>query len=155
MRRIVILSLLFGLNSCLVLWNEATEKEEPQSNTVQALAIAAALPVTPPEALPETASPVACTAPTGSVYIETIVPAQGGNLMFQVSGSVSTATHYLFYGRSTQSPDWTLFTSIPAADFDSSGGLIYVPNPGLDDYMIRAASDGCVGPDSNIFSPMA
>lgn len=153
MKRIVVLSLLFGLNSCLLLWKEATEKEAPQSNTVEALAIAAALPIISSEPLPDTAPPVACTAPTESVGIEMIVLGQGGNLMFQVSGSVSTATHYYFYGRIAQSSDWTLFASISAADYDSFEGLIYVADPGLDEYMIRAASNGCVGPDSNIFSP--
>ena len=98
-------------------------------------------------------SGVTCTAPVESVGLETIVPGGQGSLMFSVSGSVPTATHYLFYCRSTQSPDWTLFTSISAADFDSYGGLINIPDPGLDDYMIRAASNGCIGPDSNTFSP--
>ena len=140
MKRIVLLGFLFGLNSCLLLWNEAAEKEKISSESSEALALAGM-------------SGVACTAPTESVGIEMIVPAQGGNLMFQVSGSVSTATHYYFYGRLAQSPDWTLFTSISAADFDSFAGLIYIPDPGLDDYMIRAASNGCIGPDSNTFSP--
>jgi hypothetical protein len=140
MRRILILSILFGLNSCLLFWKEAAEKEETQSSLDQSLALAAL-------------SGVTCTAPVESVGIETIVPDGQGSLMFSVSGSVPTATHYLFYSRSTQSPDWTLFTSISAADFDSYGGLIYIPDPGLDDYMIRAASNGCMGPDSNTFSP--
>lgn len=40
MRRIVLLSLLFGLNSCLLLWNEALDQEEVQSDANQALALA-------------------------------------------------------------------------------------------------------------------
>lgn len=40
MKRIMLLSLLFGLNSCLLLWNEALDQEEVQSDANQALALA-------------------------------------------------------------------------------------------------------------------
>ncbi|KAB2932940.1 MAG: hypothetical protein F9K24_08725 [Leptonema illini] len=40
MKRILILFLLFGLNSCLLLWNEALDQEEVQSDANQALALA-------------------------------------------------------------------------------------------------------------------
>lgn len=139
MKRIMLLSLLFGLNSCLLLWNEATEKKMTSSESSKALALAVM-------------SGVACTAPTESVFIENIMPQQG-DLLFQISGTVPSATHYLFFRKTLQATNWILFYTISAADFDSNEGTIPTPNPGLDDYMIRAASNGCIGPDSNTFSP--
>lgn len=89
MKRIVILFLLFGLNSCLLLWNEALDQEEVQSDANQALALAGLS-----SACPDLSAPTV-TGVDG-------MGEQGSYTVFAYVVPNSTATTYAAYGSESQ-----------------------------------------------------
>lgn len=143
-QRMIVLSLMFSLSSCLLFWQKATEEEESGAVGPEILALL-----------------------EGSCSLSETLEIFDGQFLFDqekmqefldlmTNGRVEQATAYNVYGLSSGG-NWVLLGFMDAATYGSDPGqqtgTVWLQGNFSDynEFMIRAASPECLGPPSNVY----
>ncbi len=145
-QRMIVLSLMFSLSSCLLFWQKATEEEESGAVGPEILAL-----LEGSCSLSETLEIF-----DGQFFIDQESMQEFLDLM--TNGRVEQATAYNVYGLGTGG-NWVLLGFMDAATYDSDfdpgqqTGIVMLQGDFSDynEFMIRAASPECLGPPSNVY----